>query len=108
MNYLDIIADEIQRVADPDAALLGKDLPLYRLYAVLLLAKGQQVELEDVHNAWAAWAIEHDPDNRRILPFKELSLSVQRKDEAYVDAIREVAARLRIGEPPTGLDTYRQ
>lgn len=94
MNYLDKIAAEIQRTADPHAMPPDEDLPLYRLYAVLLLAKGSAVTLEDVHNAWVAWASDHDPENRRILPFKELSLSVQHKDQAYVDAIHVVTAQL--------------
>ena len=96
MNYLDKLAAEIQRTADPDSTPPDEDLPLYRLYAVLLLAKGEDVDAEDVHNSWAAWASDHDPDSRHLLPFKELSLSVQRKDEQFVDAIRTVAARLRI------------
>ncbi len=94
MNYLDKIAAEIQRVADPEARPPDEDLPLYRLYAVLLLAKGQDVTGEDVHNAWAAWASDHDPDSRHLLPFKELSISDQLKDDVYVDAIHEVAQRL--------------
>lgn len=94
MNYLDKIAAEILRAADPDAVPPYEDLPLYRLYAVLLLAKGKEVMLEDVHNAWAAWASDHEPESRHILPYKELSLSVQRKDQTYVDAIYEVATRL--------------
>lgn len=98
MNYLDKIAAEIQRTADPEAIPPDEDLPLYRLYAILLLAKGQDVTAEDVHNAWVAWASEHDRESRHLLPFKELSLSVQRKDETYVEAIREVAERMRIGE----------
>jgi hypothetical protein len=96
VNYLDKIAAEVQRAADPKASPPDEDLPLYRLYAVLLLAKGKEVTLEDVHNAWAAWASDHDPESRHILPFKELSLHVQRKDQIYVDAIHEVAARLGI------------
>ncbi len=96
MNYLDKIAAEIQRAVDPEAVPPDEDLPLYRLYAVLLLAKGREVTLEDVHNAWAAWASDHEPDSRHIIPFKELSLSVQRKDQTYVDAIHEVATRLGI------------
>ncbi len=98
MNYLDKIAAEIQRTADLDATPPDDDLPLYRQYAVLLLAKGQDVTSEDVHNAWAAWASDYDPDSRDLLPFKELSLTVQRKDDAYVDAIRQVAERMRISE----------
>src|SRR5688572_22285767 len=94
-SYLDKIAAEIRRTADPDAALSDEDLPLYRIYAVLLLAKGQDVTAEDVHNAWAAWASEHEPESRDLLPFKELSLRVQRKDLLYADAIHQVAERMR-------------
>lgn len=97
MNYLDRLAAEIQRTADPDSRPPDEDLPLYRLYAVLLLAKGQDVTAEDVHNAWAAWASEHQPSSQHLKPFKELSLSVQRKDAAYVDAIHQVAAGMHRG-----------
>lgn len=95
MNYLDKIAAEIQRTADPKATPPDEDLPLYRIYALLLLTKGQEVTEEDVHNAWATWASEHDPESRNLLPFKELSLSVQRKDLPYVHAIHQVAERMR-------------
>lgn len=98
MNYLDLLAAEIQRTADPESKAPDEDLPLYRQYAVLLLAKGTEVTPEDVHNAWAAWASEHDPDHRNLLPFKELSLSVQRWDEIYAQAIRDVAKRLKIDD----------
>jgi hypothetical protein len=98
LNYLDKIGTEIQRIADPEARPPDEDLPLYRLYAVLLLAKGEDVTADDVHNAWAAWASDHDPDNRNLLPFKELSLRVQRKDQIYVDAIHEVAKHMRLDE----------
>lgn len=98
MNYLDMIAAEIQRAADPDARPPDEDLPLYRLYAVLLLAKGKDVTPEDVHNAWAAWASDHEPESRDLLPFKELSLRDQRRDQPYVDAIHQVAGRIRPNE----------
>jgi len=94
LNYLDKIGAEIQRMAEPDA-LSPDDLPLYRLYAVLLLAKGQNVTAEDVHNAWAAWASDHEPESQHLLPFKELSLRAQRKDQPYVDAIHQVAEHIR-------------
>jgi hypothetical protein len=97
-SYLDKIAAEIRRTADPYAALSDEDLPLYRIYAVLLLVKGQHVTAEDVHNAWAAWANEHEPESRNLLPFKELSLRVQQKDQIYVDAIHQVAERMRPSE----------
>lgn len=96
MNYLDLLVAEIQRTADPEATPPDEDLPLYRQYAVLLLAKGIEVTAEDVHNAWVAWASEHDPENRNLLPFKELSLNAQRIDEPYAEAIRDVAKRLKL------------
>lgn len=91
MNYLDLMAAEIQRTADPDSSPPDEDLSLYRQYALLLLSKGEAVTAEDVHNGWATWASDHDPDNRNLIPFKELSRSDQRKDDPYVTAIRKVA-----------------
>lgn len=94
-SYIDTLAYEVQRTAEPDAISHQEDLPLYRFYAVLVLAKGIDVTAEDVHNAWAAWASEHDPGHRNLLPFKELSLSVQHKDQLYVDAIHLVASKMQ-------------
>lgn len=91
MNYLDLLAAEIQRTADSGATPPDEDLPLYRQYAVLLLAKGEDITAEDVHNAWAAWATDHQPESRHLIPFKELSAREQRKDDLYVEAIKTVA-----------------
>lgn len=96
MNYLDRLAAEIQRVVDPEATPPDDDLPLYRLYAVLTLVKGQDVTSEDVHNAWAAWASDHQPESRHLIPFKELSLTTQREDDVYANAIRSVSKHLRL------------
>lgn len=94
-SYLDKIAAEIWRTAEPDSVLSDEDLPLYRIYAVLLLAKGLDVVAEDVHNAWVAWACEHDAESRSLLPFKELSLRTQSKDQPYLDAIHQVSKRMQ-------------
>lgn len=96
MNYLDLLAAQIQRTSDDQATPPDEDLLLYRQYALLLLTKGDAVTAEDVHNAWAAWASDHDPENRHLIPFKELSLSDQRKDQPYVDAIKKVAQESRL------------
>lgn len=100
MNYLDLIAAEIQRTAEPESIPPDEDLPLYRQYALLALTKGRDVTTEDVHNAWATWASDHDPDHRHLIPFKELSLSEQRKDEPYAEAIRQVATTMGLESPP--------
>jgi hypothetical protein len=94
LSYLDKIAAEIQHMAEPGIVPSGRDLSLYRIYAVLLLAKGHQVTLEDVHNAWAAWASESETESRNLVPFKELSAHTQTKDEPYMNAIHEVARRV--------------
>lgn len=95
-SFIDKVAAEIRRVSDPEASKLDTDISLYRFYAVLLLAKGREVTPEDVHNAWSAWASEHDTENRNLIPYKELSLAMQRRDDVYVDAIRTVAENMRL------------
>ena len=55
MTHLDAVASDI-RGAVPSDALPNEDTSsLFLLYAVLLLAKGEEVTREDVHNAWVAW-----------------------------------------------------
>jgi hypothetical protein len=95
MNYLDSIAnairDEVGAGLEP---LRGADA-LFRMYAVLAMAKGEAVTAEDVHNAWAAWMMQSNPTHSSIKPFSSLPVEVQREDEPFVDAIRKVAPRLR-------------
>jgi hypothetical protein len=65
---------------------------LFRLYAVLALAKGPAVEPSDVHDAWAAWMRERDPDHPSIRPFDELDADTRRMDEPFAEAIRTASA----------------
>jgi hypothetical protein len=93
MTYLDEIASEIERRV-PGGVLPDEDTaPLFRLYALLVLAKGREVNAIDVHNAWVAWMQERDPTHRSIKPFEELDAETQSADEPFVQAIREVAER---------------
>lgn len=94
MNYLDDFAIAI-RGHVPANALPDGDLDtLFRLYAVLGLAKGEAVTSEDVHNAWAAWMLATDPAHDSVRPFGTLDDDVQASDEPYTQAIR-LAARER-------------
>lgn len=92
MNYLDIVATEIQRQAGD----LGESLGLYRIYAALALAKGDAVTDADVHHAWAAWRAGDDPlpQHRHLIPFEQLAPDVQAQDAPYTEAIRR-AVRMR-------------
>ena len=94
MNYIDELAGDIYRESEPDPRPLGwyEDRILYRMYAVLALAKGEAVTNEDVHDAWSAWACEDNDTHPSLVPFDELAPHVQRLDEPYTMAIRRVAS----------------
>ena len=91
VNYLDALG---QRIRDrvPRADLPEEDSRvLFRIYAVLLLAKGTGVTAADVHNAWVAWMLQTDPTHDAIVPYAALSRDVADDDLPYVYAIRAVA-----------------
>lgn len=91
MTYLEDAADAIREVV-PSEAIPDEDTTnLFLMYAVLLLAKGEDVSREDVHNAWVAWTISKGVDHEALVPFSELSPSTQSEDSPFVVAIRTVA-----------------
>ncbi len=94
MNYLDKIGQRIYRRVESDGEMTEKDVLLYRLYALLALAKGEQTTAEDVHNAWAAWAAVDRPWHAALVPFSVLPEDIQALDEPYVEAIRRVAVNI--------------
>lgn len=95
MSYLDELAMRI-RDEVPEQQRGEDALDLFRLYAVLALAKGESVDASDVHNAWAAWMQQREPDHDALRPFDELDEKTRKADSPFVLAIRAVAA-------PTGL-----
>lgn len=91
LNYLEEIAERIRaRVAPEDIPDENTKL-LFRIYAVLMLAKGTNVSSADVHNAWVAWMCSADPRHAALVPFTQLTREVARSDLPYVDAIHAVA-----------------
>jgi len=96
MSYLDDTANVIRGHAPADALPDGGVDALFRLYAVLALAKGEDVTAEDVHNAWAAWMQENDADHDAVRPFEELDHAKQAEDEPYVEAIRAAVRELSV------------
>lgn len=101
MNYIDELAVTIYRQADPHTQPRSKakppkqDMPLYRMYALLALAKGEATTAEDVHDAWSGWMAGLNPKHRNLIPFDELAAGVQRLDEPYVEAIHAAAREMR-------------
>ncbi len=93
MTYLDELGTQIRERVPRRLLPDVETASLFRLYAVLALAKGVSVNARDVHNAWAAWMQEQDPSHRSLRRFEELDPETQRFDEPFVDAIRGVARR---------------
>jgi hypothetical protein len=91
VNYIEAIADEIRRKVQADVLPDEDSAELFLIYAVLLLALGDQVSREDVHNAWCAWMSSWGADHEAIVPFSELSPETQAEDSPFVLAIRSVA-----------------
>jgi len=97
LTYVDELAQAIRREIPPRLLPDGDTTGLFRFYAVLAMAKGARVVLEDVHDAWAAWMSEQDPKHQSLRPLQELPADIQRADQPYLDAIRTVARDRDIG-----------
>ncbi len=100
MTYLDAVAGEIRRAVPGDALPNDDTAALFLTYAVLLLAKGQEVTREDVHNAWVAWMIGKGENHESMVPFAELPPETQAEDSPFMVAIRTVARKRDSGETP--------
>jgi hypothetical protein len=93
MSFIADLADEV-RAEVPADLLPNRDSELlFLLYAVLLLAKGDEVTREDVHNAWSAWMAYLGESHESLVPFEALPEGTRAEDEPFVDAIRRVARR---------------
>lgn len=97
MSYIDELAEEIRQEVREEDLSEADGAALFRVYAVLALAKGERAVLEDVHDAWAAWTAGRDPGHRSLRPFGELTDEVREYDRPYLDAIHAVARRRGLG-----------
>lgn len=92
MNYIDEIKEELL-----NHVKIGNGLQ--NVYALLVLVKGEDVTLKDVHDAWSVninqtWDHAQFGNHRSLIPFDQLSPETQAKDQPYVDAIKAVARKL--------------
>jgi len=86
--YLDDIGARI-RAQVPDSRIPeGHVENLFRIYAVLLRAKGKSVTQSDVHDAWAAWMVTRNEPSESLIPYDELPENVRDLDKVYVEAIQ--------------------
>ncbi|MEU6867519.1 hypothetical protein ABZ924_30495 [Streptomyces sp. NPDC046876] len=94
MTYLDPLADLIRTCLPPDAEPPDDSAALFRMYAVLLRAKGEEVTDEDVHDAWAAWMQTVNSAHEALIPFDDLDPETRAFDAPYAEAIRAAARQL--------------
>lgn len=92
MNYLEALAKEIQQAVPVDALPDDDTSALFLIYAIVLLARGENTGREDVHNAWVAWMTIKGQQHNSMVPFAELPPETQAKDSPFVIAIRTVAS----------------
>ncbi|CAB4151147.1 hypothetical protein UFOVP585_1 [uncultured Caudovirales phage] len=88
-NYIDKVKTELLKHIKVGTGLQNT-------YALLVLVKGENVTLKDVHDAWAVsinqtWDHELNGAHRSLIPFEDLSPEIQAKDQPFVDAIIKTA-----------------
>ena len=93
--YIDTIARRIESELESVDTPHTEELVLYRLYALLVLIKGEDVSLENVHDAWSVWMASVNPHNSDIVPFSSLDAATRLKDMPYMRVIATVAREIR-------------
>lgn len=93
VTYIDELADLIRRELPKDARPDDGAADLYRLYALLVLVRGEQTTLRNVHDAWSTWMTAREPSHESLRPFTQLNTQTREEDRPYLDAILRVAAR---------------
>ncbi|MET9372259.1 hypothetical protein ABZY00_31085 [Streptomyces griseoflavus] len=94
MTYLDPLADLIRSCLPPDAEPPEESAALFRMYAVLLKAKGAEVTDEDVHDAWTAWMQTVNSSHEALIPYADLDPATRAFDAPYAEAIRRAARQM--------------
>ena len=92
--------DKVVSLVEEKTGLKGKGL--IRLYALLVLIKGEDVTLQDIHDAWSMnmnYKEQNPPycyghEHTSIVPFDQLSKETQDKDIPFLEALQEVARLL--------------
>jgi hypothetical protein len=87
-NY---VAKIVQRL---DEELPGNDPELIDLYVLLVMTKGVNTTLADVHEAWGIWKNRINPLHKSLIPFDSLTVEVQELDRKYMDGIHTVAREI--------------
>ena len=89
--YLDDLAAKIRANVPSEQIPAGDSDQLFRMYAILLRAKGTSVTLSDIHDAWSAWMISLDGEHESLVAFENLPKDVQEEDRVFATAVKLAA-----------------
>lgn len=97
MNYIQKVKEILRTKLASSSDPLGTDDDLLGLYALLVLVKGINTTLRDIHDAWALWCVRINPTHPSIVPFPQLTPAVQQLDFPYRHAIIATAKEIGRG-----------
>lgn len=86
-NYVEKVRKELLKEIKVNDSLLN-------LYSLLVLTKGENTTLKDIHDAWSLDTNRFFSEHKSIIPFEELTKEVQDKDIEYLEAAKKVARNL--------------
>lgn len=89
--YLDDIGSQIRAHIPEHCMPEGDADDLLRVYAVLLRAKGSDVTLSDIHDAWSTWMAKRDREHESLVPHENLTADVREQDRVFATAVRRAA-----------------
>ncbi len=89
--YLNDLAAKIREHVPENRMPDGDADDLFRLYAVLLRAKGSSVTESDIHDAWSTWMAKRDVDHEALVPYEDLSEEVREEDRIFATAVQRAA-----------------
>lgn len=95
--YLDDLAEAIRSHVPASRIPHGDADDLFRLYAVLLRAKGTGVTESDIHDVWSAWMAERDSEHESLVEYQSLAEAVRDEDRVFATAVRRAAAQVGSG-----------
>jgi hypothetical protein len=96
--YLDDIAGIIKNFIPESNMPEGDSIELFRLYAVLLRAKGVNATSSDIHDAWSAWMASRDNTHEALVEYNDLDEDTQFQDRIFAYAVRNAAEELKVKE----------
>ena len=93
--------DKVYKLVQEATGLKSKET--IKMYSLLVLTKGEDITLSDIHDGWSMVMNfkETNPpycyghEHKSIVPFDQLSKETQDRDIRYLEAIHKVAKMLK-------------